>query len=64
MYEIKVEDVYEDFGSNKEKFNFSNYSTKSKYYNEFKLPMHSFLLDNNKHKKARDGKKCCCNNKS
>ena len=33
MYEIKTEDVYEDFSSDKEKFDFSNYSTKSKYYN-------------------------------
>ena len=32
MYEIKTEDVYEDFSSNKEKFDFSNYSTKSKRY--------------------------------
>ena len=32
MYEIKTEDVYEDFNSNKEMFDFSNYSTKSKYY--------------------------------
>ena len=32
MYEIKTEDVYEDFSSDKEKFDFSNYSTKSKYY--------------------------------
>ena len=32
MYEIKTEDVYEDFGSDKEMFDFSNYSTKSKYY--------------------------------
>ena len=32
MYEIKTEDVYEDFSSNKEMFDFSNYSTKSKYY--------------------------------
>ena len=31
-YEIKTEDVYEDFSSNKELFDFSNYSTKSKYY--------------------------------
>ena len=34
MYEIKTEDVYEDFSSNKEMFDFSNYSTKSKYYND------------------------------
>ena len=30
MYEIKNEDVYEDFRSNKEMFDFSNYSTKLK----------------------------------
>ena len=32
MYEIKTEEVSEDFSSNKEMFDFSNYSTKSKYY--------------------------------
>ena len=32
MYQIKTEDVYKDFSSNKEMFDFSNYSTKSKYY--------------------------------
>ena len=32
MYEIKTEDVYEDFSCNKEMFHFSIYSTKSKYY--------------------------------
>ena len=32
MYEIKTEDVYKDFNSNKEMFDFSNYSTKQKYY--------------------------------
>ena len=32
MYEIKNEDVYEDFSRNKEMFDFSNYSAKSKYY--------------------------------
>ena len=31
MYETKTEDVYEDFSSNKEMLDFSNYSTKSKY---------------------------------
>ena len=30
--EIKTEDVYEDFNRDKEIFDFSNYSTKSKYY--------------------------------
>ena len=33
MYEIKTENVYEDFSHNKEMFDFSNYSNKSKYYN-------------------------------
>ena len=32
MYEIKTEDIYEDFSSHKEMFDFSNYWTKSKYY--------------------------------
>ena len=32
-YEIKTEDVYEDFSNDKEMFDFSNYSTYSKYYN-------------------------------
>ena len=32
MYEIKTEDVSEDSSNDKEMFDFSNYSTKSKYY--------------------------------
>ena len=32
MYEIKTEDVYEDFSNDKAKFDFTSYSTKSKYY--------------------------------
>ena len=32
MYEIKTEDVYEDFSSDKEMSDFSIYLTKSKYY--------------------------------
>ena len=32
MYEIKTEEVYRDFSSYKEMFDFSNYSTKAKYY--------------------------------
>ena len=31
MYEIKTEDVYEDFSSNKEIFDFSNYYYNSRY---------------------------------
>ena len=34
MYEIKTEDVYLNFSSNKEMFDFSNDSTKSKYYDD------------------------------
>ena len=34
MYEIKTEDVYEDFSKDKEMFDFNNYSAKSKYYDD------------------------------
>ena len=34
MYEIKTEDVNEDLSSNKKIIAFSNYSTKSKYYDD------------------------------
>ena len=34
MREIKTEDVYEDFNSDKEIFYFRNYPTKSKYHND------------------------------
>ena len=32
MYEIKTKEVFEDFSNDKEIFDFSNYSTKLKYY--------------------------------
>ena len=32
IYEIKTEDIYEGFSNDKEMCNFSNYSIKSKYY--------------------------------
>ena len=32
IYEIKTEDVYKDFRNDEEMFDFSDYSTKSKYY--------------------------------
>ena len=32
MYEIKTEDVYIDFSNDEEMFDFKNYATKSKYY--------------------------------
>ena len=34
LYEIKTEDAYQDFNSDKEMFDFSNSSTKSKFYDE------------------------------
>ena len=34
MYEIKTEDVYEDFSKDKGIFDFSNYSADSKYYDD------------------------------
>ena len=32
MFESKTEDVYKNFSSDREKIDYSNYSTKSKYY--------------------------------
>ena len=32
LYKIKTENIYKDFSSDKEMFDFSNYSAKSKYY--------------------------------
>ena len=34
MHKTKTEDVFEDFSKDKKMFNFSNYSTKSKYYHD------------------------------
>ena len=34
IYEIKTEDVYKDFSNDKEMFDFSESSTKSKYYDD------------------------------
>ena len=36
MYEIQTEEVYKDFNNDKEIFDFSNYSTKSNYYDDLK----------------------------
>ena len=36
MYQIKTEDFYEDFSGNKEMFDFSKCSNKSKHYDKFK----------------------------
>ena len=32
MYELKTKDILEDFSKDKKLFDFSNYSTKSKFY--------------------------------
>ena len=34
MYEIKIEDIYEEFSNDKEMFDSSNCLTKSQYYND------------------------------
>ena len=44
MYNIKTEDVYEDFSSSKEMFDFSNYSTKSKYFDNSKMKLEALQL--------------------
>ena len=36
IYEIRTEDICENFDSHKEMFDFSNYSTKSKYCDDSK----------------------------
>ena len=37
MYKVKTEDVYKVFSKNEEIFDFSNYSHKSKYYDDSKI---------------------------
>ena len=34
VYEIETENVYDNFSKNEEMFHFSNYSSKSKYYDD------------------------------
>ena len=76
MYDIKTEDDYEDFSSDKEMFDFINYSTKSKYHDDsnklvvaieelvgLKRKMCSFLVDNNEQSKRRK-QKCCYNDRN
>ena len=48
MYEIKSEDVYKGFNSNKKILDFSNYLTKSKYYNDSS----KLVIDNMKYETA------------
>ena len=37
MYQIKTDDVYEDFNKDKQMFHFSDYSVKSKYYENLNI---------------------------
>ena len=66
MYEIKTRDVYDDFSSSKEMFDFTNYSTKSKYCDNSNklfidkmkdkiggLRLKIMVGDDNEHKKAK-----------
>ena len=48
MYEIKTEDVYEDLSYKKEMLDFSNYSTKSKYYDN----SNDLVIEKMKHETA------------
>lgn len=34
VYEIETENIYDDFSQNKQVFDFSNYSSRSKYYDD------------------------------
>ena len=47
MYEIKTEEVYEDFSSNKEMFDFSDCLTKPKYYDNSNKLVIEQLKDGN-----------------
>ena len=47
MYEIKTEDVSEDFNSDKEMFDFSNYLTKSKHYDDSNKSVIGKVKDDN-----------------
>ena len=45
MYEIKTEGLYADFSSDKKMFHFSNYLTKSKYYDNSNKLVNGKLKD-------------------
>ena len=48
MYVVKTENVYEDFRSDKEIFDFSNYSTKSKYYDNLNKLVNGKMKNENR----------------
>ena len=45
MNEIKTEEIYEDFSKDKEMFDFSNYSTKSKYHDDLEKLVNGEIKD-------------------
>ena len=47
MYKIKTEDVYDNFSSNKEMFDSSNFSTKPKYCDDSKTLVIGKMKDKN-----------------
>ena len=49
MYEIKTEDVYENFSNDKDMFDFSKYSTYSKYYNNSNKLIIGKMKDETRH---------------
>ena len=45
MNKIKTEEIYEDFSKDKEMFDFSNYSTKSKYHDDLEKLVNGEIKD-------------------
>ena len=72
IFEVKTDDVYEDFSKTKEMFDFSNYSIQSKYYNDSKRVVVGKMKDETsteeivvlKPKMYSFEQKFCTNNKS
>ena len=50
MYEIKNEDVYEDFSNDKETFNFGSYASKSRFDDN----SNKWVVDKMEDEKAKD----------
>ena len=45
MFEIKTEDIFESFSKYEEMFDFSNYSTKSQYYDDSNQVVDGIMKD-------------------
>ena len=50
MYEIETENAFNNFSENKEMFDFSNYSAKSKYYDHSKKFLYAIIYVPDQHK--------------